>query len=620
MAAIPSCRSTRKTVFIAKLVILKIRHKILFGSVQRVGAGQTTQICEAILQNVKTDHCSPVVQIKSLSALILLSIVLLSTACQFKQGPSKPITSSETTAHPDINAGYFLAARQAAYLNDVTASAEFFLKTLEQDNQNPELLKHSFIAQYRNGNVDLAALLASQLESTSISAPYATEPAIAQSIKATDWEAVVVLCDQLAEDITAAPLAGVIKSWALVATGRGDSGLEQLYKTKELALTDKDVAATHIQIQIALMAEYLGYHEEAVTVAMELTELPRLTPKTLLQTFGILSRNKRDVTAYKLLNNLPYSFDRNSILPERMLPPKSETAFIADGIIDYAIAFLEPNYAKLVPARLQLALYLDSKNQAAQFFLAQAWANANQFDQAIEMLSYIDDASLWAMPSQLLLNDIDAQLGNEDIAIKRFHSYVTRHEDNAHLHKELGDLYRRYQKYEKARDSYLKAKSYGLNAANLNRNLAIAHERLNEDSQAEIAFTKALEQNPNDPFTLNYLGYWWAESDRKLDQAIQLIERAVLLRPKNGFFVDSLGWVHFKLGNYAFAVEFLEKATILEPEDALIISHLGDAYWRASRYTEARFKWKHAVKLTRDNDLRTELQTKLKYGLSPKRL
>ena len=106
------------------------------------------------------------------------------------------------------------------------------------------------------------------------------------------------------------------------------------------------------------------------------------------------------------------------------------------------------------------------------------------------------------------------------------------------------------------------------------------------------------------------------QSGRHLTQAIELIEQAVRLRPDSGFFVDSLGWVHYQLGNYQLAVEFLEKATMLEPEDAVIISHLGDAYWQTNRYNEAHFKWRYAAQVTNDSKLKADLQNKLVSGLS----
>ena len=216
----------------------------------------------------------------------------------------------------------------------------------------------------------------------------------------------------------------------------------------------------------------------------------------------------------------------------------------------------------------------------------------------------------------LLLNDIDIRAGNLDLAIERFDAYVIGRPNNGYLLKELGDLYRRDEQYAKARDSYLRAIATGFDSANLYRNLAISHERLNEDEQAERYFEGALARDPDDPFTLNYLGYWWAESGRHLTQAIELIEQAVRLRPDSGFFVDSLGWVHYQLGNYQLAVEFLEKATMLEPEDAVIIAHLGDAYWQTKRYSEAYYKWRYAAQITKDNALQVELQNKLASGLS----
>jgi Flp pilus assembly protein TadD len=317
-----------------------------------------------------------------------------------------------------------------------------------------------------------------------------------------------------------------------------------------------------------------------------------------------------------LLESLPYSFERSQISAARLLPPDNIAAFIANAIIHTALAYRDPQFVIMVPARLQLALYLDPQNDAARFFLAQSWFELGQFDRARTALLAIDDASLWALPRMLLHNDIDIRTDNLEAAIERFDTHVIRRPKNAYLYKELGDLYRRHEHYEQARDNYLQAKNGGFDTAILYRNLAIAHERLDEDAQAEVGFKAALQRNPNDPFTLNYLGYWWAESGRHLDQAIQLIEQAVRLRPNSGFFVDSLGWVHYQLGNYQLAVEFLEKATMLEPEDALIISHLGDAYWQTERYAEAQFKWRYAAQLADDEDLQAELQTKLASGLA----
>ena len=145
-------------------------------------------------------------------------------------------------------------------------------------------------------------------------------------------------------------------------------------------------------------------------------------------------------------------------------------------------------------------------------------------------------------------------------------------------------------------------------------------ERLGETQAAETHLLRAIEIDPSDAYALNYLGYWWADEGRKLDQAIAMIERAVSLRPSSGFFVDSLGWVHYKLGDPARAVGYLERATELEPSDPEITGHLGDVYWALGRREEAMFKWRLALTLSVDAEEQALLERRLRTGLTPEEM
>ncbi len=567
------------------------------------------------MQKNKTDHISPPGHRLPWPVLIWPALFLMPVACQTQQVTSNHIIVSNIAAPVSMRAGDFLAARQAGYFNDVAASANFYLAALQHDDRNPELLQQGFVTQYRDGNINTAAALARQLEKINIKAPFTVEPAIAQAIIGADWDAVIVLSEQLAEDITATPIAGVIKSWALVASDQGDAGLAHLAESGKILTQNKNDLPVFIQVQLALMAEHLGYQDEASDIAERLARSPTLPTKTILQAAGILARAKQSQTSNALLNKLTYGFDQKQIDPDQLAPPVSLSEFIANAIIDASLAYHDPQFISMAPARLQLALYIDPKNDVAQFFLAQSWYELGQFDRAKSTLERISNPGIWALPQLSLLNDIDIKAGKIDMAIERLQAYVIGRLDNGYLLTELGDLYRRDKQYAKARDTYLRAIETGLDSANVYRNLAISHERLDEDVQAEKHFKDALARDPDDPFTLNYLGYWWAESGRHLTQAIELIEQAVRLRPDSGFFVDSLGWVHYQLGNYHLAVEFLEKATMLEPEDAVIIAHLGDAYWQTNRHNEALYKWRYAAQITKDRALQADLQNKLVDGL-----
>ena len=99
-----------------------------------------------------------------------------------------------------------------------------------------------------------------------------------------------------------------------------------------------------------------------------------------------------------------------------------------------------------------------------------------------------------------------------------------------------------------------------------------------------------------------------------------MIERAVSHRPSSGFFVDSLGWVHYKLGDPARAVDYLERATELEPSDPEITGHLGDVYWALGRREEAMFKWRLALTLSDDAEEQALLERRLRTGLAPEEM
>ena len=120
---------------------------------------------------------------------------------------------------------------------------------------------------------------------------------------------------------------------------------------------------------------------------------------------------------------------------------------------------------------------------------------------------------------------------------------------------------------------------------------------------------------PDQPLVLNYLGYSWVDRGVHLDEAFQMLRKAVALRPEDGFIVDSLGWAHFRLGDYTEAVKELERAIELKPGDPTINDHLGDAYWRVGRKLDAQFQWNHARDLKPEPEDLPAILDKIEHGL-----
>ena len=144
-----------------------------------------------------------------------------------------------------------------------------------------------------------------------------------------------------------------------------------------------------------------------------------------------------------------------------------------------------------------------------------------------------------------------------------------------------------------------------------------AHERAGRWTLAERDLRQALVLAPEEPEVLNYLGYSWVDRGERLQEALGMIERAVSLRPRSGAIVDSLGWAHYRLGDFGKAVQLLERAAELEPGDPTINDHLGDAYWRTGRKVEAHFQWRRVLTLEPDAKVRGEAETKLASAAGP---
>jgi tetratricopeptide (TPR) repeat protein len=116
-------------------------------------------------------------------------------------------------------------------------------------------------------------------------------------------------------------------------------------------------------------------------------------------------------------------------------------------------------------------------------------------------------------------------------------------------------------------------------------------ERQKRTDQGEQFFRQALNLDPENTMTLNYLGYMWADKGIKLPDALKMIRKAVDLEPMNGAYLDSLGWVYFKMGEYELAEDNLRQAVNRDQTDPTVHMHLGDLYEKTGRIRLAAAQW-----------------------------
>ncbi|HEX2060103.1 MAG TPA: tetratricopeptide repeat protein [Thermoanaerobaculia bacterium] len=149
------------------------------------------------------------------------------------------------------------------------------------------------------------------------------------------------------------------------------------------------------------------------------------------------------------------------------------------------------------------------------------------------------------------------------------------------------------------------------NDLDLQFQLGSVYERADDRKSAEAVFLKVLEKDPQHAPSLNYLGYMWAESNVNLERAHEMLTRAVGQEPNNGAYVDSLGWVYFRLGKLDLAEKYLTDATRLLPRDATVHEHLGDVLAKRGDMQRALQLYRQAMSLDPESKDIEKLRSKI---------
>jgi tetratricopeptide (TPR) repeat protein len=136
-------------------------------------------------------------------------------------------------------------------------------------------------------------------------------------------------------------------------------------------------------------------------------------------------------------------------------------------------------------------------------------------------------------------------------------------------------------------------------------------EQDGEQEQAIKSMEKVLELDPDHAEALNYIGYTWANNNINLERALKYIQKAMVLKPGNGYILDSLGWVYFRLGELDNARLEIIKALDLEPNDPHIHDHLGDIYREQGDTEMARETYRRAEELFQEQEQKNRIVEKL---------
>lgn len=131
--------------------------------------------------------------------------------------------------------------------------------------------------------------------------------------------------------------------------------------------------------------------------------------------------------------------------------------------------------------------------------------------------------------------------------------------------------------------------------------LADLYYTLNEYTVSDSLFQQALRFDPENTIVLNNYSYSLSVRGIRLEEAMRMIRKALEREPENGAYLDTMGWVYFKMGEYNKALEYIEKAIVVRSESAEVVEHLGDVYDKLGMKEKAREAWMKALELDENN-------------------
>lgn len=529
-------------------------------------------------------------------------------------------------------AGAFLAARTADIGRDYATAIPLYRKALDFDPANSDLRQRLMIAYLLNGDFDEGVKLAEGLKNDPVVERVTTIVRSLSAIKAKKYKQARELLIYKGDNDLDKMVNTFLTAWADYGAGEKTKALDsvinmkgpawigvfQRYNAGNLALLSGKTEIARQQFSAAV-TDREGGATASDTYMRAVFALATLEANAgnKQKAFDVIAMGDEFAPNYAPLKALRQQIARGKKLPQQVNNAAEGAASVMFSI---AAALNRDGAEEIVTLYLQASRALDPKSADTLIMLGGLAEGMEKPQLAIDYYRQVPSQSPQHRISQLQLGLTLAQTDKTKESRKHLKALLDADPEDIRSYlaygsvlseaKEYGEMAKVYDAAVKVIGEVPKRSDWTIFFQR-----GIAYERLKEWNKAEPNFKQALKLNPDQPQVLNYLGYSWVDRNENLEEAMKMIERAVELRPNDGYIVDSLGWAHYRLGEFDKAVTELERAVELRAGDPTITDHLGDAYWRVGRKIEAVYQWNRALNGESDDIDKAQVQQKIENGL-----
>ncbi|AZO78726.1 hypothetical protein B5U98_25785 [Bosea sp. Tri-39] len=566
-------------------------------------------------------------QIDGRSAALMLAFIAGLHVAMPALAQARPVDKFEPAESLE---GNYLAAVVAGSARDLGAASIYLREAIKNDPQNSELLERGFVAFLADGAMNETFRAAEKLIQRDATNGLAQLALGVRALKQKNYAAARTQLQRGGRGRSADITATLLAAWAYSGSGETNRALETLDRLKGEATFDRfrdfhaglilDIAGRRNDANRRLKAAYDAEKTNLRLVDLWARQQARAGDSdAALATLNDFEQRVRP--NHPVVRDAIAKISSKEPLQRIVGNTQQGAAEVLYGLASAGILQGDEATALLY---LRFAAYLDPGHDLAVLTLADILERAKQTEDAVQVYRRMPENSPLRPVADIQIGLGLEQLGKTEEAVKHLEGIITARPEDVDAISALGNIYRSRKRFEEAAATYDKAVAKlgtpGRSNWDLLYSRGIAYERTKKWPQAEADLRKALELMPEAlsrerALVLNYLGYSLVDQNLKLEEALGMLRRAVELRPRDGYIIDSLGWAHYRLGRYDEAVTELEKAMELRPSDPVINDHLGDVYWKTGRYLEARFQWNYARDLGPEPEDLTRIQRKIEKGL-----
>ena len=255
----------------------------------------------------------------------------------------------------------------------------------------------------------------------------------------------------------------------------------------------------------------------------------------------------------------------------------------------------------------------DPDNDNLIFFTAMAHESAKDYQKAVDLYRRVSPEHPQYKKAVLTAAFLYRDMGKTKEAIQFLEDHHAKSPKDIDILLYLSSFYEKEEELEKAILVLEEGLAYSPENTTLLFRRGAIQDKKGLRQECIQTMKEIIRIDPEDASALNYLGYTYADMGIHLDQALDLVSRALKLKPDDGYITDSLGWVYFQLQEYDQAVFYLEKAAQLSNYETIIADHLADAYVKADRLPDALDTYQKALDNAEKQDKKTirELEKKI---------